>query len=470
MKREKSGTILQKNQRVELEITGLTAEGAGVGRASEGGMAVFVPETIPGERVLVQIVKTAKNFCWGKAIQIIRPSACRVEPDCDAFPKCGGCVYRHMSYEIELEAKQQKVQDALRRIGGCEGFVVDPIVGANTEAGTPDRYRNKAQFPIGKDAEGKPMLGFYAPRSHRIIPCEDCRLQPESFSRAMAAFLEWARLYQEPVYDETTHTGKLRHLYLRQAASTGAVMACVVVNGNGLHHEQELAEIMSRRVPELKSLLVNSNREDTNVVLGKKTRTVWGDSVLTDTLCGLRFEISPLSFYQVNHDQTEKLYGLAADFAGLTGEETLLDLYCGAGTIGLSMAGRVHRLIGVEIVAPAVEDAKKNAAANGIGNSEFLCMDAPQAAKLLEERGIRPHVVVVDPPRKGCGEGLPETIARMAPERVVYVSCDPATLARDVARFREVGYVLRRAVPVDMFPRTAHCETVALLEKDGAER
>ncbi len=460
MKREKNSAGLRKNERVELEITGLTAEGAGVGRAAEGGMAVFVPETIPGERVLAHIIKSAKTYAVGKAIQIIRPSSERQKPDCPLFPRCGGCVYRHMSYAQELRAKEQKVQDALERIGGYEGFTVEPIVGAEK----PERYRNKAQFPIGKNEQGEVVLGFYAQRSHRIIPCEDCKLQPEAFSRAAAAFREWAALYPAPVYDESSHTGKLRHFYLRQASS-GDVMACLVVNGNGVHHEQELAEILRLRVPELKSLFVNCNREDTNVVLGKKNRLVWGEETLTDTLCGLEFTISPLSFFQVNHDQTERLYGLAAEFAGLTGNETLLDLYCGAGTIGLSMAHQAKQLIGVEIVGPAVEDAKRNAARNHIENSEFLCMDSPQAALQLEKRGIRPDVVIVDPPRKGCGEGLPETIARMAPKRVVYISCDPATLARDVKRFRELGYELQKAVPVDMFPRTSHVETAAVLSR-----
>lgn len=459
MKRETQGR-LEKNQRVELEITGLTAEGSGVGRAEEGGMAVFVPQTIPGERVLAHIIKPSKNYAVGKVVEILRPSPSRQPVDCPCFSRCGGCTYRHMTYERELEAKRQKVVDALSRIGGYEGFPVSQTIGAEN----PDRYRNKAQFPIGIDEAGQPILGFYAPRTHRVIPCGDCLLQPEAFTRAAAAFREWALRYPEPVYDETTHRGKLRHLYLRQS-SHGGVMACAVVNGNGVHHEQELTEMLREAVPELKGLLINSNREDTNVVLGKKNRLVWGEKTLTDTLCGLEFSISPLSFFQVNHDQTQRLYGLAAEFAGLTGKETLLDLYCGAGTIGLSMAHGAKRLIGVEIVEPAVEDARKNAARNHIENCEFLCMDAPKAAALLEERGLRPDVVIVDPPRKGCGPELPDTIARMAPERVVYVSCDPATLARDVKRFRELGYELKKAVPVDMFPRTAHIETVVLLSK-----
>ena len=461
MKQKNTAPAFQKNQRVELEITGLTAEGAGVGRAQEGGMAVFVPGTIPGERVLAHIVKPAKTYAWGKALEILRPSPDRVPPDCPHAGPCGGCVYRHMSYPRELAAKQQKVQDALSRIGGFGDFSVDAIVGADA----PDRYRNKAQFPIGKGPDGKTVLGFYAPRSHRIIPCEDCLLQPESFSRAAAAFREWADAYGESIYNEKEHSGKLRHLYLRQAASDGGVMACVVANGRSLGQEEALIETMRRRVPELKSLLLNCNQADTNVVLGKETRVLWGEEALSDTLCGLHFSISPLSFYQVNHSQTEKLYALAAELAGLTGEETLLDLYCGAGTIGLSMAHQVKRLIGVEIVAPAVEDARKNAARNGITNSEFLCMDAPEAARLLESRGLRPDVVVVDPPRKGCGPDLPATLARMAPKRLVYISCDPATLARDAARLREVGYELRRAVPVDMFPRTGHVETAALFSQ-----
>ena len=456
MKRETAS--IRKNDRLELEITGLTAEGAGVGRPQEGGLAVFVAGTIPGERVLAHVIKTAKNYAIAKTVEILWPSPDRIQPDCPCFSQCGGCVYRHMTYERELMAKEQKVQDALCRIGGYEGFAVAPIVGANS----PDRYRNKAQFPIGQNKEGEMVLGFYGFHSHRVVPCEDCLLQPESFARAAAAFREWAAHCGESVYDEATHTGKLRHFYLRQS-SNGAVMACLVVNGKGVRREEELVQALRSRVPELKSLFINVNREDTNVVLGKENRLVWGEECLTDTLCGLEFTISPLSFFQVNHDQTQRLYGLAAEFAGLTGEETLLDLYCGAGTIGLSMAHQAKRLIGVEIVEPAVEDARRNAARNHIENCEFLCMDAPKAAALLEERGLRPDVVIVDPPRKGCGPGLQETIARMAPQRVVYVSCDPATLARDVKLFRELGYELQKAVPVDMFPRTSHVETCVLL-------
>ena len=458
MKRE-TGSI-RKNDRLELEITGLTAEGAGVGRTEEGGMAIFVAGTIPGERVLAHVIKTAKNYAIAKVVEILRPSRDRIQPDCSCFSQCGGCVYRHMTYERELSAKEQKVQDALCRIGGYQEFVVEPIVGADS----PDRYRNKAQFPIGLNKEEEPVLGFYGFHSHRVIPCEDCLLQPEAFARAASAFRQWAASCGEPVYDEASHTGKLRHFYLRQS-SNGAVMACLVINGKGVHGQDELVQVLRSQVPELKSLFINVNREDTNVVLGKENRLVWGEECLTDTLCGLEFTISPLSFFQVNHDQTQRLYSLAAEFAGLTGEESLLDLYCGAGTIGLSMAHKSKRLIGVEIVEPAVEDARRNAARNHIENCEFLCMDAPKAAALLEERGLRPDVVIVDPPRKGCGPGLPETIARMAPQRVVYVSCDPATLARDAKRFRELGYELQKAVPVDMFPRTAHVETVVLLSK-----
>lgn len=458
MKRQ-TGSI-RKNDQLEIEITGFTAEGAGVGRVEDGGMAVFVAGTIPGERVKAHVIKTAKKYAVAKIVEILRPSPYRILPDCPCFSQCGGCVYRHMTYERELIAKEQKVQDALCRIGGYEEFRVEPIVGADS----PDRYRNKAQFPIGLNKQGEPVLGFYGFHSHRVIPCEDCRLQPEAFARAASIFREWASRCGEPVYDETTHTGKLRHFYLRQS-SNGDIMACLVVNGKGVCGEQELAQALYSQLPELKSLFINSNREDTNVVLGKENRLVWGEETLTDTLCGMEFTISPLSFFQVNHDQTERLYRLAAEFAGLTGKETLLDLYCGAGTIGLSMAREVKRLIGVEIVKPAVEDARRNAARNHIENCEFLCMDAPKAAALLEKRGLRPDVIIVDPPRKGCGPGLPETIARMAPQRVVYVSCDPATLARDAKRFRELGYELQKAVPVDMFPRTSHVETVALMSK-----
>lgn len=450
---------LTKNQIIPLEITGYTAEGSGVGRYR--GIAVFVPLAAAGDQLEVKILKVAKTYAYGKIEKIVAPSKDRIPADCPQFARCGGCVYRHISYEAELRAKQQRVQDALERIGGLHFTVMKPIVGAEQ----PDRYRNKAQLPVGAGPNGQVSLGFYATHSHRIIDCEECLLQPEEFNGAMEAFKEWERETRDDVYNEATGRGHLRHLFLRKADATGEIMACVVVNGNGVHNEPELAERMQKNVPGLKSVVINMNREKTNVILGKKCRTVWGEDYITDKLCGLNFRISPLSFYQVNPRQAERLYGIAGDYAGLTGKETVLDLYCGTGTIGLSMASKAGHVIGVEIVEQAVEDAKKNAADNGIENAEFLCADAAKAADMLKNRGVKPDVVVLDPPRKGCDAALIDTVAVMAPQRVVYVSCDPATLARDIKLFAQKGFKTMEATPVDMFPRTAHVECVVLMSR-----
>jgi len=450
---------LKKNDFIDLEITGYTAQGSGVGRYND--IAVFVPLAAKGDRLRVKILKTAKTYAFGRIDKIIKASEDRIALDCAQFAQCGGCVYRHIAYAAELQAKQQMVQDALERIGGFRGIAVQPIVGAKD----PDRYRNKAQLPIGRGPDGTIRMGFFANHSHRIIPCEECLLQPEEFTAAMEAFRQWAQQSGDSVYEEETRKGRLRHLYLRKANATGEVMACVVVNGNGVHYEPELVNILKEKVPGLKSVIINVNREKTNVVLGKKCRTVWGSDTITDTLCGLNFHISPMSFYQVNRDQAERLYTIAGEYAGLTGKETLLDLYCGTGTIGLSMAKNAAKVIGVEIVEQAVEDAKKNARENRIDNAEFLCADAAEAASMLKNRGERPDVVIIDPPRKGCDASLIETIAGMEPQRVVYVSCDPATLARDLKLFFQKGYEPQQVTPVDMFPRTNHVECVVLMSR-----
>ena len=451
--------LVQKNEIVEIEITGMTTQGAGVGHYQ--GMAVFTPLTAPGDVARVRVVKAAKNYAYGRLEELVSPSADRMEPDCPCFAQCGGCCYRHITYEAELGIKAARVKDALTRIGGFRSLPVRPILGADSR----DGYRNKALLPLGTKKDGSLSMGFYAVNSHRIVDCEECRLQPEEFNRAMGAFREWAAAYGDPVYDEATHSGRMRRLYLRKGEMTGQILACVVVNGNGLHHETELVQALKQAVPGLASVVINSNRERTNVALGQKCRTIYGMDTIEDTLCGLRFKLSPLSFYQVNRTQAERLYEVAARYAGLTGQELLLDLYCGAGTIGLSMAGMARRLLGVEIVPQAVENARENARLNGIENAEFFCGDAGEAARMLAERGERPDVIVLDPPRKGCSPDLVRTVAEFGPKRIVYVSCDPATLARDLKLFAELGYPPVEAMPVDMFPGTAHVETVVLLSK-----
>lgn len=448
---------LKKNETVQLTITGMTAQGSGVGRAR--GMAVFVANAAPGDELNVKIIKVSGHYAIGKIEEITVSSPARIEPDCPVFQSCGGCVYRHMRYDAELEIKEQRVRDALGRIGGFRDLHINPIIGAQEQ----EHYRNKAQIPVGAGKDGGLAMGFYAYKSHRIIDCGSCRLQPPVFSEVTQVFREWAEVYKPEPYDELTHKGKLRHLYLRYGRSTEETLVVLVVNGNGLKGENEFARMLSERIKGFCGLIVNVNREKTNVVLGDKCRTVWGRDTISDRLCGLTFEISPLSFYQVNPAQTQRLYEKAKEYAALTGKETLLDLYCGTGTIGLTMAGDAKSLIGVEVVEQAVINARENARRNGIKNARFLCADAAQAAKQLEREGVRPDTVILDPPRKGCDKELIDTVVQLAPVRVVYVSCDPATLARDLKLFSESGYCAEELTPVDMFPRTAHVECVALL-------
>ena len=452
--------MMKKNDLFEAEITAMTAEGSGICR--NDGVAVFVPRTAVGDKCVVRVVKVLKNYAFGRLEQLLVPSADRCEPDCPVSAQCGGCVYRHISYESELQIKTQRVRDALERIGGFRGIAMEPILAA------PHRnfYRNKCQLPIGLSKNGELQLGFYAVNSHRIVDTHTCLLQPEEFDKAAEAFRKWYALSGESVYDEASHTGVLRHLYMRRGEKSGEMMVCIVANGGALHEEDLLVSMLREAVPSITGIILNINRDKTNVVLGKNCRTIWGKDTISDTLCGLEFEIAPHAFYQVNRTQAEALYGKATEYAALTGNENLLDLYCGTGTIGLSMAHKAKKLIGAEIVAAAIENAKRNAARNRIENAEFICGDAAQAAKVLHERGEKPDVIVIDPPRKGCDAALITTIAAMRPDRVVYVSCDPATLARDLKLFDENGYKIRAVTPVDMFPCTAHVETVVLLSRE----
>ena len=451
---------MKKNDIVKLKITSATAEGSGVGK-TEDNIVVFVPMTAIGDEIEARLLKVKKTYAFGKIEKIITPSSARISPDCPNFSKCGGCVWRHISYDEELKIKSQKVRDAVERIGGIS-TEFRPIIGSERV----NRYRNKAQLPIGRDREGGAVLGFYAFHSHRIIDCDDCALQPEIFKTVMDVTRDFIERTNTDIYDESTGKGRLRHLYIRLGEVTNELMVCYVVNGNGLKQEDMLVKMLRESLPNLKTVVFNSNREKTNVILGNKNRVAYGKGYITDVLCGLKFKISPFSFWQVNRTQAEKLYSKAKEYAKLSGDEVLLDLYCGTGTIGLTMAQDCKQLVGVEIVEDAVNDAKANAEANGINNARFICADAPTAAEQLRKEGTAPDVVILDPPRKGCGEELVKTIRKMNPKRVVYVSCDPATLARDLKYFSENGYITHEVTPCDMFPRTAHCESVALLTKN----
>ena len=448
---------LKKNDIIKLNIETCTVQGSGIGRFD--GLAVFVPMTAPGDVIEAHILKVKPNCAFAKVHRIITPSPSRIPVDCAAYTKCGGCVFRHISYEEEARIKASHVADCLHRIGktDIEPEKILTIGGRST-------YRNKAQYPVARDGH-ELLMGFYSPHSHRVTECRFCPLQPKEFEGILNAFDGYIREQNISTYNEETHSGLLRHIYLRKAEATGQIMACAVINGTSLPNEGKLVEAIRNACPQTASIVININREKTNVILGKKCRTVYGSDYITDTLCGLSFRISPLSFYQVNRTGAEMLYRKAAEYARLDGTQTVLDLYCGAGTIGLSMKDKAKKIIGVEIVPEAIEDAKVNAALNNAENARFICADASEAAKQLENEGIRPDVIILDPPRKGCARDLLETVCSMSPDRIVYISCDPATQARDVNILEGLGYKALSACPVDMFPGTGHVESVVLLVK-----
>lgn len=447
---------IKKNDIITLEISAMTSEGSGIGKLD--GLAVFVAGAAVGDVLEVLIIKTKKNYAIGKIHRIIKPSASRIESDCASFPSCGGCVYRHINYDEELNIKHDRVRDCIERIGGFKGLTVHPVVPSEKTEG----YRNKSQLPIGVQ-NGSVITGFYANHTHRIVKSDGCKLHEIFFHDIEKAFTEWANENSVSVYNEETKRGLLRHLYIRYGEITGEIMVCIVANGEKLPAENELIETLIKTNSNIKSIILNTNTMDTNVILGEKCRTLYGNDHIYDVLCGLKFKLSPLSFYQINRKQAENLYNKAIEYAQLTGKETVLDLFCGTGTIGLCVSSKAKKVIGAEIVQDAINDAKENAKINNITNAEFICADADSAAQELHSRGIKPDVIIIDPPRKGGTETLIKTICDMAPERVVYVSCDPATLARDLKIFSGLGYTPQEVTPFDMFPRTAHVECVVRL-------
>ena len=438
-----------------MEITGTSSDGEGVGRIENE--VVFVPGAIAGETCRVKIVNIGKTCAHGALVSVEKASPHRIAPDCPYFEKCGGCDFRHMDYAQELAIKRQRVFDALTRIGGVAVTEL-PITGA----ACTDGYRNKVQYPVQAQS-GKAAAGFYAARTHRVTSIEHCNLQPDCADRVRAAVLAWMETYQIRAYDEQDHTGYIRHIYLRRGAVSGQLMVCVVANCAELPKKKQLVSALLQAEPTVTTVVVSYNQKRGNTVLGDRFETLYGEGVIEDTLCGLTFRLSPAAFYQINHDQAERLYAKAVEFAGLDGTQTVLDLYCGTGTITLCLAKNSRRAVGVELVAPAIEDAKRNAVRNCLENAEFYCMDAGEAAQMFAKRGERPDVIVVDPPRKGVSRDVIEAICAMAPQRVVYVSCDPATLARDVKLLADGGYRFEKAEAFDLFPRCAHVETVVLL-------
>ncbi|MFH5186336.1 23S rRNA (uracil(1939)-C(5))-methyltransferase RlmD [Paenibacillus sp. TAB 01] len=484
-----SGLPVEKNGEYEADIVGIGHEGEGVGRVS--GYTLFIPGALHGERVLVKALKLKKQYGYGKLLKIIKASPDRIAAPCPIYSQCGGCQLQHLSYDAQLRFKRQLVIDNLERIGklkvagagmeasvsadertdgylNAKGIVVHPTLGMDD----PWRYRNKAQVPIGfeaasADREGGLVGGFYAQGSHRIIDMEACLIQQENNDLVVAEVKRVARELGIRAYNEETHKGLLRHVVARYGFNTGEIMVVLITNGESLPHADELVGLLREAIPGLKSICQNINKESTNVIFGDKTKVLWGDDVIYDTIGDIRFAISARSFYQVNPVQTEVLYGKALDFAGLSGEETVIDAYCGIGTISLFLAQRARQVYGVEIVGEAIDDARRNARLNGIRNVQFETGAAEVVIPEWRRQGIAPDVIVVDPPRKGCDAALLETILAMRPARVVYVSCNPSTLARDLQVLEEGGYSTVEVQPVDMFPHTVHVESVALLVRNG---
>lgn len=474
--KKKNITGLQKDMELELTIEDMGVDGEGIGKAD--GVTLFVKDAVLGDVVRVKIMKMKKNYGYARLMEVLEPSPYRVEPKCAYHRQCGGCQIQAVDYAQQLKFKENKVRNNLKRIGGFavkeadgsgEGITVNPVIGMDE----PYFYRNKAQFPIGTDKNGNIVTGFYASRSHNIIPNRKCYLGAEINEKILDIVISFMEEHHIPAYDESTGKGLVRHVLIRFGFTTKEIMVCLVVNGRKLPHAEKLVERLTE-LEGMTSITLNVNEKNTNVILGEEIISLWGQDYITDYIGGIKYQISPLSFYQVNPVQTEKLYGTALEYAGLTGKETVWDLYCGIGTISLFLAQKAKQVYGVEIVPPAIEDAKNNAKINGIENVEFFVGKAEEVLPEFYEKGmieknredmLHPDVIVVDPPRKGCDEKCLETIVKMKPERVVYVSCDSATLARDLKYLCEQGYEVKKVQPVDMFPHTGHVETCVLLAK-----
>ena len=452
---------LQKNQIITLSIERLSGDGSGVGHWE--GETVFVPGTAPGDVIRARIVKDCKRYAFGIVESVETASPDRIPVDCPVAGPCGGCSLRHLNYQAELKAKEASVADAFRRIGGLD-VAIQPIL----PSPEVDRYRNKVQYPVGRDKNGHLCIGFYAGRSHRIVPCTDCKLQPAILNEIGGALCGLLAQYGIEPYNEESGKGLVRHIFLRRGAYSGQIMVCLVCTRSKLPHADEILKQLCSRFDTIATVLINVNREKTNVILGTENHILYGPGFIEDTLCQVPVQLGPLSFYQVNTPGAEQLYTVAASYADPGPDDLLLDLYCGMGTIGLSMANRCRELIGVEIIPEAIESAKANAARMGMdiaAKSRFFCADAGAAASRLASEGLAPDIIVVDPPRKGCDQATLSAIVQMAPRRLVYVSCNPATAARDAAILAKAGYQVEKVQPVDMFPRTGHVEAVIRLSK-----
>ena len=447
---------VEKNDDIELTITALSSEGQGLGRID--GYTVFVPYALTGEKVRAHVIKVTSGYAVAKLTEILEKSAERTENTCPAYPRCGGCTLRHLAYPAQLDAKTKQVQDALIRLGKFENPEVLSCIGMDD----PARYRNKGSFPMGYDEKYRVFPGFFAQRSHRIVPIADCAIQSPEVMAVTSVVADWANMYSIPPYDETTHKGVLRHAMAR--TSHEGVLALIVTSGK-LPHGEALVELLRQRIPNLTGVVHNVNSKDTNVILGDKFITLWGSDRLNTTIAGHTFSASMASFLQVNPTQTEVLYSKALEFLGLKGGESVADVYCGIGTITLMLAEHAAHVTGIECVPAAIADAKINAKNNNISNVDFICDTAESALPMLVSQGMRLDAAVIDPPRKGCERPALDALVDSGVQRIVYVSCNPATMARDCRILADRGYTLIKAQPVDMFPHTHHVETVALLTK-----
>lgn len=452
---------VEKNRDYTVDITGLTSEGAGVAKIE--GYTVFVEGALPEERVEIKIVKALTNYGYGKLLRIIKPAPVRIEPPCGIVKRCGGCQLQHMSYEAQLQYKTRLVKDAIERIGGLKDVRIHDTLGMKD----PWRYRNKAQFPVGLN--GEVIIGFYAGRSHEIINASECSIQDEVNDKVVRIVREFIKKYDVSVYDEKTGKGLIRHIVTRKGYKTGEVMVCIVINGEKLPADKALVEMLRKEIEGLKSIVLNINTKKTNVILGDRNITIYGEGAIYDYIGEFKFRISPLSFFQVNPIQTGVLYNKALEYADLKGDEIVFDAYCGIGTISLFLSKKAKKVYGVEIVPQAIENARENAKLNEVSNTEFIVGESERVIPGLYKKGVQADIIVVDPPRKGCDERLLEVIAQMAPKRVVYVSCNPSTLARDLKYLSERGYCIAEVQPVDMFPQTVHVEAIIMMTKCGSE-
>ena len=450
---------MKKDDLIEVTIEDLSEEGTGIGKFE--GMTFFIKDAVIGDRVRAKIMKMKKNYGFARLMEVLTPSPDRVEPLCPVARQCGGCQIQAMSYEAQLAFKTRKVESNLKRIGKFEEIPMESIIGMED----PFHYRNKAQFPFGKNRDGKIITGFYAGRTHSIIENTSCHLGKEVNEKILEKILAWMNAFHVEPYNEATGKGLMRHSLIRCGFRTGEIMVCLVINGRKIPGEEALVDSL-KIIPGMTSISLNVNKEKTNVILGREVINLWGRPYIEDYIGEVKYQISPLSFFQVNPVQTERLYGKALEYAGLTGEETVWDLYCGIGTISLFLARKARKVYGVEIIPDAIEDARRNASLNGFTNTEFYVGKAEEVLpEKYEKEGVRADVIVVDPPRKGCDETLLSTMVKMQPERIVYVSCDSATLARDLRYLCDNGYELKRVCPADMFPQTVHVETVVLLSQ-----